>query len=187
MNTKSSSKDLRDASDLSVDPSTYTYVSMYTYAYIHTFRDVPHTHICVCARVCMTHDRISTVQNTGLTCFQRIYVVLTPSLTALPGCCLTPSASTAALFLSHSHHLSHSPLPHVARAPQRRLVLLAMDAFHFHGDTPRPGCSAPRPVGVPIRQHGADPILVIRQHHGDAPSPVFSAHVPDGNQRCDIH
>lgn len=107
--------------------------------------------------------------------------------TFLPGRCVAPPASSSPLLLSHPRPLSLAPLPHVDRTPQRCLVLLAVDAFHFHGDAPRAGCRAPRPVGVPVRQHGAAPLLAVRQHHGHAPSPVLSAHVPDGNQRCDLH
>lgn len=56
----------------------------------------------------------------------------------LPGRPLPPPAPASSLLLPHSRLLSHPPFPHVARPPQRRLVLSALDAFHLHGDTPRP-------------------------------------------------
>lgn len=106
---------------------------------------------------------------------------------SLAGCRLAPSASPPPLFLPHPRPLSLPPLPHVDGATQRRLVLLALDAFHFHGNAPRARRRAPRPLGVPVWQHGAAPLLAVRQHHGDAPPPVLGAHVFDGNQGRDLH
>lgn len=114
-------------------------------------------------------------------------ILLKEIVSVPPGCRLAPSASSASLLLSHPRPLPLAPLPHVDRAPQRRLVLPAVDAFHFHGDAPRAGRRAPRPVGVSFRQHGAAALLAVRQHHGDASSPLLCAHVPDGNQGCDLY
>lgn len=112
--------------------------------------------------------------------------VCTDHIVRLPGRRLPPPASASPLLLSHSHLLSHPPFPHVARAPQRRLVLSALDAFHLHGDAPRSGRRAPRSLVVSVWEHGAAALLAVRQHHGDAASPVFSADVPDRNQRRDL-
>lgn len=109
------------------------------------------------------------------------------TLTFPLGCCVSPSASSFALFLPHPCLLSVPPLPHVDRTPQRCLVLLAVDAFHFHGNAPRPGCSAPWPVGVPVWQHGPAPLLAVRQYHSNTSSPVLCANVPDRNQGCDLN
>lgn len=112
--------------------------------------------------------------------------VCTDRVLRLPGRRLPPPAPASPLLLSHPRLLSHPPFPHVARAPQGRLVLAALDALHLHGDAPRPGRRAPRSLVVPVWEHGAAALLAVRQHHGDAASPVFSADVPDGNQRRDL-
>lgn len=103
-----------------------------------------------------------------------------------PGRRLAPPAPSPPLLLPHPHPLPLTAPPHVARTPQRRLVLAALDALHLHDHAPRTGRRAPRPVGVSLRQHGAAALLAVHQHHGHAAPPVLGAHVPDGDQGRDL-
>lgn len=113
------------------------------------------------------------------------YFIFPPSLP--PGSRLPPPPPPPPLLLHHPRPLSLAALPHVDRTPQRRLVLPAVDAVHLHGDAPRPGRRAPRPVGVSVRKHGPPPLLAVRQHHGNAAPLVFCAHVPNRDQGRDLH
>lgn len=113
--------------------------------------------------------------------------LLSVSPVVRPGRRVSASASSAALLLSHPRPLSLPPLPHVDRTPQGRVVFPALDAFRCHGDTPRPGRGAPRPVGVSVWQHCDNSLLAVCQHHGHTSSSVLGAHVPDRNQGRDLH
>lgn len=97
------------------------------------------------------------------------------------------SASSAALLHAGPGALLLTAPAHVGVQTEGLVVFTALAALHLSGFTPHKGRSASRLVAVAFCQHAANLLLAVHHHHGNPPTPLFCAHVPDRYQRHDLY
>lgn len=96
-------------------------------------------------------------------------------------------ASSAALLHTGPGALLLTAPAYVGVQVEGLMVFTALAALHLSDFTPHTGRSAPRLVALALRQHTSNLLLAVRHHHSHPPPPLLCAHVPDRNQRRDLH